>query len=115
MAIPIFDRLQLDELTEVAEEKPRYQFLFTSSLLGIQGATGSPFTPCAHFGDVPDRNQPHSMELRTSLRSFVMTEPTAACEICDLGNLNLLAMVSAAAIPVQWPPIINSSPAFPSH
>lgn len=49
LGMPIFDHLQLDELAEVAKEERRYSFLFTASPLHIQGATGSPLTPFAHF------------------------------------------------------------------
>lgn len=49
LGMPIFDHLQLDELAEVAKEQRRYSFLFTASPLHIQGATGSPLTPFAHF------------------------------------------------------------------
>lgn len=49
LGMPIFDHLQLDELAEVAREEGRYSFLFTASPLHIQGATGSPLTPFAHF------------------------------------------------------------------
>ena len=49
LGMPIFDHLQLDELAEVAKKEQRYSFLFTASPLHIQGATGSPLTPFAHF------------------------------------------------------------------
>ena len=49
LGMPIFDHLQLDVLAEVAKKEQRYSFLFTASPLHIQGATGSPLTPFAHF------------------------------------------------------------------
>ena len=57
----------------------------------------------------------YSTELLNNLRSGVITEPIAACEICDLGSANCEAMDSAAAIPVQWPPTMRFIPAFLSH
>ena len=49
LGMPLFDHLQLDELARVAAKQGRWTFLFTASPLYIEGATGSPVSPFAHF------------------------------------------------------------------
>lgn len=49
LGMPLFDHLQLDELAREAARQGRWTFLFTASPLYIEGATGSPLSPFAHF------------------------------------------------------------------
>ena len=49
MGTQIFDDLDLEELTKVAQRQSRWDFLFTAAPLRVPGGTGSPLNPIATF------------------------------------------------------------------
>jgi kynurenine formamidase len=49
LGIPVIDYLDLDELSEVAAQQRRWEFLVTIAPLPIRGGTGSPVNPIAVF------------------------------------------------------------------
>ena len=49
MGTPIFDNLELEDLSEEAQRQGRWDFLFTAAPLAIPGGTGSPLNPTAIF------------------------------------------------------------------
>lgn len=49
MGTPIFDNLDLEELSREAKRQGRWKFLFTVAPLRIPGGTGSPLNPIATF------------------------------------------------------------------
>jgi kynurenine formamidase len=49
MGTPIFDNLDLEAVANEAQRQNRWEFLFTSAPLKIQGGTGSPLNPIATF------------------------------------------------------------------
>ncbi len=49
MGMPIFDNLDLEQVSAEAAKRNRFAFLVTSSPLAVQGGTGSPFNPIATF------------------------------------------------------------------
>ncbi len=49
MGTPIFDDLDLEELSREAQRQVRWEFLFTAAPLRVQGGTGSPLNPIAIF------------------------------------------------------------------
>lgn len=49
MGTPIFDNLDLEQLSKEAIRQERWEFLFTAAPLRVQGGTGSPLNPIATF------------------------------------------------------------------
>lgn len=49
MGTPIFDNLDLEDLADEAIRQNRWEFLFTTAPLKIEGGTGSPLNPIATF------------------------------------------------------------------
>tara|TARA_B100000780_G_scaffold219071_2_gene158187 strand:+ start:46 stop:618 length:573 start_codon:yes stop_codon:yes gene_type:complete len=49
MGTPIFDNLDLEAVAQEAQLQNRWEFLFTSAPLKIEGGTGSPLNPIATF------------------------------------------------------------------
>jgi kynurenine formamidase len=49
MGTPIFDNCDLEQVSEAAAKRNRWEFLITSSPLAIPGGTGSPLNPIAVF------------------------------------------------------------------
>lgn len=49
MGTPIFDNLDLEELSREAQRQGRWEFLFTVAPLRVAGGTGSPLNPIATF------------------------------------------------------------------
>ena len=49
LGMPILDNLDLDALTEQAQESGRWEFLFVGAPLRVRGGTGSPLNPLAVF------------------------------------------------------------------
>jgi kynurenine formamidase len=49
MGTSIFDNLDLEAVAKEAERQNRWEFLFTSAPLKIEGGTGSPLNPIATF------------------------------------------------------------------
>jgi len=49
MGTPIFDNLNLEELSREAKRQGRWEFLFTAAPLRVPGGTGSPVNPIATF------------------------------------------------------------------
>lgn len=49
MGTPIFDNLDLEAVSREAREQERWEFLFTTAPLKIEGGTGSPLNPIATF------------------------------------------------------------------
>lgn len=49
MGTPIFDNCDLEQLSEAAAQRKRWEFLITSAPLAVPGATGSPLNPIAVF------------------------------------------------------------------
>ncbi len=49
LGIPLLDNLDLEELSRVAAEQGRYEFLFTVAPLNVAAGTGSPVNPIAVF------------------------------------------------------------------
>ena len=49
MGTPIFDNLNLEELSREAQRQHRWEFLFTAAPMRVQGGTGSPLNPIAIF------------------------------------------------------------------
>ena len=46
---PIFDNCDLEELSQEAARRGRWEFLLTASPMAIPGGTGSPLNPIATF------------------------------------------------------------------
>lgn len=49
MGMPILDNCDFEALSEAARSRGRWSFLLTVSPLAVQGGTGSPVNPVAHF------------------------------------------------------------------
>jgi kynurenine formamidase len=49
MGMPLLDNLNLEELSEVAQQTGRHTFMFTGAPLRAKGASGSPLNPIAVF------------------------------------------------------------------
>ena len=49
LGMPLLDNLDLDELSEFAQEKNKWEFLFVGVPLRVRGGTGSPMNPIAVF------------------------------------------------------------------
>ncbi len=49
LGAPIFDNCDLEQLSEAAAQRKRWEFLITSAPLAVPGATGSPLNPIAVF------------------------------------------------------------------
>jgi len=49
LGMPVMDYLDLDELSKVAAQQRRWEFLLTVAPLPIRGGTGSPVNPIAVF------------------------------------------------------------------
>jgi kynurenine formamidase len=49
LGMPIFDNLDLEAVSEVAQRQGRAEFLFTTAPLRVNGGTGSPLNPIATF------------------------------------------------------------------
>ncbi len=49
MGMNIFDNCDLDELSEVAQQHKRWEFLLTAAPLPVDGGTGSPLNPLATY------------------------------------------------------------------
>ena len=49
MGMPIFDVMNLEDLSREAERQGRWEFLLTAAPLAVEGGTGSPLNPIATF------------------------------------------------------------------
>ena len=49
MGMPILDNCDLEELSQAAQQRKRWDFLITTSPLAVPGATGSALNPTAIF------------------------------------------------------------------
>jgi kynurenine formamidase len=49
MGVPILDNCDLEELSEAAQQRKRWEFLLTTAPLSVSGATGSALNPIAVF------------------------------------------------------------------
>ena len=49
MGTPIFDNVDLENLSRAADERGRWEFLLTAAPVPVPGGTGSPLNPIATF------------------------------------------------------------------
>jgi hypothetical protein len=49
MGTPIFDNVDLEDLSRAAAERGRWEFLLTAAPVPVPGGTGSPLNPIATF------------------------------------------------------------------
>ena len=49
MGMPIFDVMNLEDVSKEAERQGRWEFLLTAAPLAVEGGTGSPLNPIATF------------------------------------------------------------------